>query len=116
MKKLRQKYKTEKDNARKSGNNRKKPWKYFEQMHSFLSHKHNVTPAALIDTMAVGEKDDEISLQTTETCISDDNQKKDHNGIINTVFYSVTVHKVYMFSQYNLEFKEVSIRDLYASG
>ena len=86
MKKLRQKYKTEKDNARKSGNNRKKPWKYFEQMHSFLSHKHNVTPAALIDTMAVCEKDDEISLQTTETCISDNNQKKDHNGIINTVF------------------------------
>ena len=86
-KELQQKYKTEKDNARKSGNNRKKPWKYFEQMDCFLSRKHNVTPAALIDTMADCEKDDEISLQMTETCTSADNQKKDHEkGIINAVF------------------------------
>ena len=66
MKKLRQKYKTENYNARKSGNNRKKPWKYFEQIDRFLSHKYSVTPAALIDRIAVCGKDYEISLQTTE--------------------------------------------------
>ena len=82
MKKLRQKYKSEKDNQRKSGNSRKKPWKYFEQLDRFLSQKHNVTPAALIDTMSVCEKDDEFNLQTIETSINDDNPKTDHDGTV----------------------------------
>ena len=59
MKKLRQKYKTEKDKARKSGNNRTKKWKYFDQIDGFMSQKHNVTPTAIIDTMSMDQSDDE---------------------------------------------------------
>lgn len=33
IKKLKQKYKSEKDKAKKSENGRKKPWKYFQQLH-----------------------------------------------------------------------------------
>ena len=75
MKKLRQKYKSEKDNARKSGNNRKKPWKYFEQLDRFLSQKHNVTPAALLDTMDACQEDDELNLQKN---VADNHSENDH--------------------------------------
>ena len=36
MKKLRQKYKTEKDKTRKTGNSKKK-WKYFDQIDNLMS-------------------------------------------------------------------------------
>ena len=52
MKKLRQKYRTEKDKAKKSGNGRGKKWQYFEKMDRFLATRHNVEPIALVDTMA----------------------------------------------------------------
>ena len=42
IKKLKQKYKSEKDKAKKSENGRKKPWKYFQQLDRFLSQRHNV--------------------------------------------------------------------------
>ena len=51
MKKLRQKYKSEKDKQRKSGNGSvKKEWKYFSKMDIILSHRHNVTPPSVIDS------------------------------------------------------------------
>ncbi len=62
MKKLRQKYKTEKDKTRKSGNGKKKKWKYFDQIDNFMSQKHNVTPVAIIDTMDQSDEDNEYSL------------------------------------------------------
>jgi hypothetical protein len=62
MKKLRQKYKTEKDKTRKSGNGAKKKWKYFDQIDSFMSQKHNVTPLAIIDTMDQSDEDNELGI------------------------------------------------------
>ena len=58
MKKMRQKYKSEKDKTKKSGNGRSKKWAFFEQMDRFLSQRHDVTPVALVDTMAKSEKMD----------------------------------------------------------
>ena len=60
---MRQKYKSEKDKTKKSGNGRSKKWVFFEQMDRFLSQRHNVTPVALVDTMAESEKMDH-DLQT----------------------------------------------------
>ena len=37
MKKLGQKYKTEKDKTRKTGNRKKKKWKYFDQIEIYVS-------------------------------------------------------------------------------
>ena len=76
MKKLRQKYKTEKDKTKKSGNGRSNKWLFFEQMDRFLSQRHNVTPVALVDTMAESEKmdhqsdslDDDQSLGMQQVC------------------------------------------------
>ena len=59
MKKLRQKYKLEKDKYRKSGNSsEKKPWKFFTRMDMILSHRHNVNPPTIMDTMSVNEGQD----------------------------------------------------------
>lgn len=77
MKKLRQKYKTEKDKRRISGRNRGKEWKFFQKMDAFLSKKHNIEPPVIIDTMAEsvdnetsatqGEyKEDILSLETSQ--------------------------------------------------
>ena len=76
MKKLRQKYKAEKDKTKKSGNGRSYKWLFFEQMDRFLSQRHNVTPVALVDTMAESEKmdhqsdslDDDQSLGMQQVC------------------------------------------------
>ena len=76
MKKLRQKYKSEKDKRRISGRNRSKEWKFFQKMDAFLSKKHNIEPPVIIDTMAEsvnsetsapqGEyKEDKQSLETS---------------------------------------------------
>ena len=44
IKKLRQKYKSVKDQKRRSGNsaNPKKEWKFFKQIDQFLCKKHNI--------------------------------------------------------------------------
>lgn len=53
MKKMRQKYKLEKDKRRKSGNSTaKKQWKYFSKMDGILAERHNVNPPFVVDTMA----------------------------------------------------------------
>ena len=53
MKKLRQKYKMEKDKSRKSGNGTaKKQWKYFSKIDNIMSEKHIVNPPSIVDTMA----------------------------------------------------------------
>ena len=62
MKKMRQKYKIEKDKTRKSGNNKTKKWKYFDQIDNFMSQKHNVTPVAIVDTMDKSEEENEGAL------------------------------------------------------
>ncbi|CAB3990523.1 Hypothetical predicted protein [Paramuricea clavata] len=61
MKKLRQKYKSEKDKTKKLGNGRSNKWLFFEQMDRFLCQRHNITPVALVDTMAESEKMDRHS-------------------------------------------------------
>ena len=52
MKKLRQKYKQDKDKTRRTGNAAVKKWKFFDEIDTFLTKRHNVTPPALVDTMA----------------------------------------------------------------
>ena len=37
---------------RKSGSGRYKKWKFFDQMDRFLSHRHNITPLVVLDTIA----------------------------------------------------------------
>ena len=62
MKKMRQKYKTEKDKTRKTGNSKKKKWKYFDQIDNFMSQKHNVTPVAIVDTMDQFDEENESAI------------------------------------------------------
>ena len=53
MKKLRQKFKMEKDKSRKSGNGTaKKQWNYFSKIDNIMSEKHIVNPPSIVDTMA----------------------------------------------------------------
>ena len=62
MKKLRQKYKTEKDKTRKTGNSKKMKWKYFDTIHNLMSQKHNVTPVAIVDTVDQSDKENESAI------------------------------------------------------
>ena len=52
IKKLRQKYKSVKDQKNKSGNsvNPKREWKFFQEIDKFMCTKHNINPPSLIDT------------------------------------------------------------------
>jgi hypothetical protein len=50
MKKLRQKYKVEKDKSNKSGTGKKKPWKYFGKLDEILGTRPNTRPPKVIDT------------------------------------------------------------------
>ena len=64
IKKLRLKYKCEKDKTRKSGNGAGKKWKYFDAMDRFLAQRPSVTPLAVNDTFALNE---DASSSTTMT-------------------------------------------------
>ena len=61
IKKIRQKYRTEKDKMRKSGNGKQKKWKFFDQVDQILANRHNVTPVAKLDTMKESENIDDGS-------------------------------------------------------
>jgi predicted phage tail protein len=64
MKKLRQKYKSEKDKTQKSGNGKQKKWKFFDQMDRILANRHNITPVPVLDTMKESENiDDDTTFQ-----------------------------------------------------
>ena len=60
MKKLCQKYKAEKDKTRRSGSNRGKQWKFFQNIDAFFCRKHNIEPPVIIDTMS--ERESAISV------------------------------------------------------
>ena len=55
MKKLRQKYKTDKDKTTKSGTGRKKPWK----MDEILAHRPTTRPPTCLDSSAIIEQEEE---------------------------------------------------------
>ncbi|KAJ7394530.1 hypothetical protein OS493_000345 [Desmophyllum pertusum] len=60
MKKLKQKYKTEKDKSRKSGNgSSRKQWKYFSKMDNILSERHIVNPPSIMDSMVMSDTSQE---------------------------------------------------------
>lgn len=50
MKKLRQKYKVEKDKTKRSGRGRSNGWKFFSKMDEVLAHKPNTQPPVSIDS------------------------------------------------------------------
>ena len=52
VKKLRQKYKFEKDKTKRTGTARQKKWKFFDEMDAILTHRHNVSPSKIVDTLA----------------------------------------------------------------
>ena len=52
MKKLRQKYKQEKDKSSRSGTGKRKKWKFFEIMNRTLCDKPQVKPPLVIDSSA----------------------------------------------------------------
>ena len=59
MKKLRQKYKTDKDKTTKSGTGRKKPWKFFQKMDEILVHRPTTRPPTCLDSSAIIEQEEE---------------------------------------------------------
>ena len=69
MKKLRQKYKQEKDKTRKSGNGAGKKWKLFDDIDAFLMRKHNVTPPCLVDTMTEIQDDEDRCAEQDDSSI-----------------------------------------------
>lgn len=60
IKKLRYKYKQEKDKTRKSANGVSKKWKFFDDVDKFLMTKHNVTPPCLVETMSMAETEEDL--------------------------------------------------------
>lgn len=50
-KKLKQKYKLEKDKTKRSGTAKQKQWKYFEAMDAILCQRHNVNPPMVVDAL-----------------------------------------------------------------
>jgi len=52
IKKLRQKYKAEKDKRKRTGTARQKQWKHFDELDGILSQRHNVNPPFVIDSMS----------------------------------------------------------------
>ena len=58
IKKLRLKYKAEKDKSRKSGNGAGRKWKFFDSLDRFLATRPSVTPLAVYDSSALVEKAD----------------------------------------------------------
>lgn len=87
MKKLRQKYKVEKDKANKSGRGRKKPWKFFSKLDEILATRPNTQPHTVIDSSFV-DAEPGVASEVEE----DQESIKDHEGMshissINTTFY-----------------------------
>jgi hypothetical protein len=66
VKKLRQKYKAEKDKKRRSGTGKGKEWKFFSKLDAFLSTKPNVEPLLVVDTMAESSTNDGTTRPETE--------------------------------------------------
>ena len=99
MKKLRQKYKVEKDKTRKSGNGRYKKWKFFDQMDSLLSHRHNVTPLVVLDTMATecqGNETDHLDQTVSTQNSSDESDSIGTNVQFIILIFNNTVCKYWM--------------------
>ena len=99
MKKLRQKYKVEKDKTRKSGNGRYKKWKFFDQMDSLLSHRHNVMPLVVLDTMATecqGNETDHLDQTLSTQNSSDESDSIGTNVQFIILIFNNTVCKYWM--------------------
>ena len=88
MKKLRQKYKAEKDKTRKSGSGRQKKWKFFDQIDHLLSHRHNVTPLVVLDTMATESQGSET--EYLDETLDEDNSNEFENTGTNMCRYVKT--------------------------
>ena len=59
MKKLRQRFKKEVDNKRKTGTGKPKTtWKFFKNVDEIIGHRPNVCPVFCIDTSAVEKQED----------------------------------------------------------
>ena len=55
------------------GNGNRKKWKFFDQMDRLLSHRHNITPLSVFDTMAMCESepnnlDNSSNFNESDTC------------------------------------------------
>ncbi|CAB4000488.1 Hypothetical predicted protein [Paramuricea clavata] len=80
LKKLRQKYKEEKDKSKQTGNAASKKWKFFYEIDIFLTQRHNVNPPVVVDTMAsdelhVHEVDDKQPSESGDNSSSEDSYK-----------------------------------------
>ncbi|XP_046863153.1 uncharacterized protein LOC124456888 [Xenia sp. Carnegie-2017] len=56
IKKLRQRYRKEKERSRQTGMGVLKKWKFFNEIDAFLTVRHDVNPLKIIDTMAEGDE------------------------------------------------------------
>ncbi|XP_074622857.1 uncharacterized protein LOC141881087 isoform X3 [Acropora palmata] len=70
MKKLRQKYKQEKDKSSRSGTAKRKKWKFFEIIDRTLCDKPQVKPPLVIDSSASSTAD-------LHDAVNDENSEKD---------------------------------------
>ena len=59
MKKLCQKYKTDKDKTTRSGTRRKKPWKFFQNMDEILAHRPTTRPPTCLVSSAIIQQEKE---------------------------------------------------------
>lgn len=80
MKKLRQKYKVEKDKSNRSGRGRNKPWKFFRRMDEILGHRPYTQPPVCLDSSLVDVQDAESG---------GDNDTEDHLGSLLNFYYKI---------------------------
>ena len=91
MKKLRQKYKVEKDKAKRSGRGRSKGWKFFSKMDEVLAHKPNTHPPISIDSSS--------NKQITEN----ENESNDENPDVGMLLFFF-LHHIITRSKLSLHF------------
>ena len=83
MKKLRQKYKMEKDKKNKSGSGRNKPWKFFGKLDEILATRPNTQPHVVIDSSLVHAETSGVASEVEDDQESPNDQEspKDQESI-----------------------------------
>ncbi|CAH3170148.1 unnamed protein product [Porites lobata] len=71
IRKLRQKYKEEKNKAKKSGRSRGRKWKFFHKMDSIMGHRANISPPLVLDSSA-DQNEESVMSESEDEKVSND--------------------------------------------
>ena len=81
-KKLRQQYKTHLDNRKRSGTERGKKWKFFDEMNEICGHRATSTPVTVIDSSLQNESGGKLNMYLVCSVTSTES----HDSVISLLF------------------------------